>query len=95
MLPLYLGKTKLQNPETYVVNGIQGNCFSKISISTAFTFLNTDKSQVRADITFKLEDPLFTMCTEHFFVGTTFNDNYQWFFFAGTKTISLEYSDSR
>lgn len=32
------------------------------------------------------------MCTEHFAIGTTFNDKYEAYFFKGEKTITLDFT---
>jgi hypothetical protein len=94
MLPIFVGKSYIQNNHTYVLSGIKGNCFTDIKISTTFTFLNSEKDKVRADITISLENPVFLLCTEHFLIGTTFKDYYEYYFFQGFKTVSLEFTET-
>ena len=75
MLPVFLGKAEVEKTETHRFT-TSGDCFSKINITTAFSFekpaFGKQVGSATAEITFDLENPYSTICMEHFLVGTPF-----------------------
>lgn len=72
MLPVYLGKSLMQNESSHIFRGA-GNCFERIVIETKFSIDNsTTFESVAADVTISLEEPFSALCMEHFVIGTAF-----------------------
>ena len=92
MLPVYLGKVMVNDTNSYIFT-CSGNCFESIQISTNFTY-DCVGGGITADVTINLDQPSSSLCTEHFLIGTPFEDIYDFYYSTGKKKLSLDFTET-
>ena len=93
MLPAYIAKAIPNDDMSLLIENLSGHCFRNINIRTAFSYLDSDNSQIKASIQVEFLNKRSGFCTEHFQVSTAFTDHYDFYIRHGNKTIEIEFTD--
>ena len=93
MFPAYVAKAQPFVPVSQSISNLTGHCFNEISITTSFSYLDSDKSMLHADVTLEFGSKKTAACVEHFQISTAFTDHYNFYVKGGTHEVSLDFKN--
>lgn len=82
MFPAFLSSAQLEDVNTHVQEHVTGRCFQNIKVFADFK-MNAAETELKAKVTFDLNDNLSLFCMEHLQVSTAFTDYYDFYLMKG------------